>query len=88
LHNLHAGDHRAAKSGNDIVASRRTIGVCLMIMSEERRAVSIVEAARICGLSRATVYRLIAQKKLATVKIGSRRIVPLTSIDALLNAAK
>ena len=55
---------------------------------EQRRAVSIVEAARICGLSRATVYRLIAQKKLMTVKIGARRLVPLAAIDVLLAIAE
>ena len=55
---------------------------------EQRRAVSVVEAARICGLSRATVYRLIAQKKLMTVKIGARRLVPVAAIDALLAIAE
>jgi excisionase family DNA binding protein len=55
---------------------------------EQRRAVSIVEAARICGLSRATVYRLVAQKKLMTVKIGARRLVPVAAIDALLAIAE
>jgi excisionase family DNA binding protein len=52
----------------------------------ERRAFSIVEAAQMCGLSRATVYKLIEQNKLETVKIGSRRLVPLSAIDALLRA--
>jgi excisionase family DNA binding protein len=36
-------------------------------------------------LSRATIYRLIEQKKLATLKIGSRRLVPVGAIDALLS---
>lgn len=52
----------------------------------ERRAFSIVEAAQMCGVSRATVYKLIEQNKLETVKIGSRRLVPLPAIDALLSA--
>jgi len=51
----------------------------------ERRALSIIEAARACGLSRATLYRLLAEGKLTTVKIGSRRLVPIASIDALLS---
>jgi hypothetical protein len=33
---------------------------------------------------RATLYRLIEQNKLATLKIGARRLVPVGSIDALL----
>jgi predicted DNA-binding transcriptional regulator AlpA len=32
----------------------------------ERRAFSIVEAAQMCGVSRATVYKLIEQNKLDT----------------------
>jgi excisionase family DNA binding protein len=58
-------------------------------MSEEKpRAVSIIGAAHICGLSRATVYRLIAQKKLKTLKIGGRRLVPIAAIDDLLATAE
>ena len=51
----------------------------------ERRVLSIREAAKTCGLSRATLYRLIGRKKLATLKIGSRRLVPVAAIDALLS---
>lgn len=50
----------------------------------ERLALSIPEAAKVCGLSRATLYRLIQEKRLATVKIGSRRLVRPQAIDALL----
>ena len=52
---------------------------------QQRRALSICETAQVCGLSRATIYRLIEQKRLATLKIGERRLVPLSAIDALLN---
>lgn len=54
----------------------------------ERRALSIREAARTCGLSRATIYRLIAAKKLATLKIGSRRLVTPGALDALLSGSE
>jgi excisionase family DNA binding protein len=46
---------------------------------------SIKETAEACGLSRATLYRLIADGKLATLKIGARRLVPVVAIDALLS---
>ena len=46
----------------------------------ERRAFSIVEAAQMCAISRATGYKLIEQNKLETAKIGSRRLVPLSAI--------
>jgi excisionase family DNA binding protein len=52
---------------------------------QQRRALSIRETAQACGLSRATIYRLIEQKKLVTLKIGARRLVPVSAIDALLN---
>jgi excisionase family DNA binding protein len=50
---------------------------------QERRALSIRETAQACGLSRATIYRLIEQKKLATLKVGARRLVPVGALDAL-----
>ena len=53
----------------------------------ERRALSVMETARAVGLSRATIYRLIDQNQLATVKIGSRRLVLVSAIDNLLEKA-
>ena len=53
----------------------------------ERRALSVGEAARAVGISRATLYRLVQQKRLATVKIGSRRLVPVSALDNLLEKA-
>src|ERR1700722_1949284 len=55
---------------------------------QDRRALAIKEAAQACGLSRATLYRLIADRKLATIKIGARRLVPVVAIDALLSGAE
>ncbi len=56
--------------------------------NQERRALSIKEAAQSCGLSRATLYRLIAEGKLTTSKIGARRLVPVGAIDALLSGGE
>jgi excisionase family DNA binding protein len=53
----------------------------------ERRALSVEEAARAVGISRATLYRLVQQKRLATVKIGSRRLVLVSALDDLLEKA-
>jgi excisionase family DNA binding protein len=55
------------------------------IQTPERRALSIRETARACGLSRATLYRLLKDGKLSTIKIGARRLVPIASIDLLLS---
>jgi excisionase family DNA binding protein len=51
----------------------------------EKRALSIREAAQACGISRASVYRLIEAKKLQTVKILGRRLVRPEAIAALLS---
>jgi prophage regulatory protein len=53
-----------------------------------RRALSIKETAEACGLSRATLYRLMAEGKLATLKIGAGRLVPVVAIDTLLGGRK
>jgi hypothetical protein len=52
----------------------------------ERKAYSVPETAEITDLSEAMVWRLIAAKKLKTVKVGGRRLVPGPSIDNLLTA--
>jgi excisionase family DNA binding protein len=49
-----------------------------------RKAYSVDETAEITDLSEATIWRLIAAKKLKTVKIWGRRLVPSESIDTLL----
>jgi excisionase family DNA binding protein len=54
---------------------------------ENHRALvaSVGETARMLGVSRASIYRLIGLGKLKTIKIGARRLVPLGAIDALLD---
>ena len=54
------------------------------IREEKRRAYSIPEAAHLCGVSRSTVYRLLAQKKITSIKIGTRRLIRDDQINALL----
>jgi excisionase family DNA binding protein len=49
-----------------------------------RYAYSPEETAKATGLSRATVFRLIKNGQLASVKIGDRRVITPASIDALL----
>jgi excisionase family DNA binding protein len=45
---------------------------------------SIKATVRLTGLSRATLYRLIGQNLLQTVKVGGRRLVPLPALRDLL----
>ena len=47
---------------------------------------SIAEAEVASGLSRASLYRLIAAGKLKTVTIGRRRLVPSDSLSELVES--
>jgi predicted DNA-binding transcriptional regulator AlpA len=51
----------------------------------KRLAMSIREAELASGLSRATLYRLITNGRLLTLKIGARRLVTVGALDTLLN---
>jgi excisionase family DNA binding protein len=49
----------------------------------ESFTVSIKEAARLLGLGRSTIYRLIGERKLQTARIGNRTLVRTASIRSL-----
>lgn len=49
--------------------------------------VSISEAAEALGLVRTTIYALINDGQLDTIKVGRRRLVKLESIHRLLEAS-
>lgn len=51
------------------------------------RLVSIKDACRILGIGQTKVYELIAEGLLQTVPIGSRRLITMASIDALIEGA-
>lgn len=51
------------------------------------RAYSIEDVAAALTISRRTAYRLIAARKLRTVKFGGRRLVPAGEIERLLEPA-
>jgi excisionase family DNA binding protein len=53
-------------------------------MTLKRRGLSVEETRQTLGISRATFYRFLKLGKLRTIKIGSRRIVPVAALDALL----
>jgi excisionase family DNA binding protein len=55
------------------------------ILEEKRRGLSPRETERTLGISHATLYRLIKAGRLRTIKLGSRTIIPVEAIDALLN---
>jgi excisionase family DNA binding protein len=47
----------------------------------------INEAARSIGIGRTTIYKLIAEGRLKTVKIGRRTLIKTDSIRALVDQA-
>lgn len=51
------------------------------------RLVSIPMTGQLLGLGRTKVYSLIDEKELETVTIGTRRLVTLRSVDALIERA-
>jgi excisionase family DNA binding protein len=52
-----------------------------------RLVYSVREAEQATGLSRSTIYRLISNGRLKTVKVGARRLVPVAALTALLDVA-
>ena len=50
-----------------------------------RLAYRIDEAAERVGVSRVTIYKLIGEGKLKTVKIGRCRLIPASALHALAN---
>lgn len=48
--------------------------------------VSVSEAYRLLGISRATFYELLAQGHIRTLKVGSRRLVPVAELHRFIEA--
>ena len=48
---------------------------------------SIRDAARTLGIGRTKIYAMIAERQLETVQIGTRRLVKMDSIRALIERA-
>ncbi len=52
----------------------------------ERRGYNVSEGARIIGVGRTTMHKMIREGRIRTVKIGARTIIPKSEIDRLLNS--
>ena len=51
----------------------------------EPKLISISHSCELLSLGRTTIYRLISEGTLKTVKIGSRRLVKMESIKSLIS---
>jgi len=61
----------------------------MAIDNAERLTLTVEEAGRLLGISRATAYTLVQQGRLPAIRISDRRwIVPKKAIDELLASAK
>jgi excisionase family DNA binding protein len=54
---------------------------------DEKRAYRVNEAVAVYRLSRSTLYKLIGEGTLRTVKIAGRRLIPRDAIEALFEGA-
>lgn len=52
--------------------------------SPEKLAYTVPEALYVTGLGRTTLYALVAEKKLRTIKVGSRTLIPADSLRGFL----
>jgi excisionase family DNA binding protein len=55
-----------------------------MHQGEKVLAVDVVEAARRLGLSARTVASLISKRELPSRKVGRRRIIPVSELEAFI----
>jgi excisionase family DNA binding protein len=53
-------------------------------MAQERRTVTVEQAAEILGISRGSAYTLAKSGALPTVRLGRRLLVPRAAMDRLL----
>ncbi len=51
----------------------------------ERQGYNVSESARIVGVGRTTMHKMIREGRIRPVKIGARTIIPKSEIDRLLN---
>ena len=51
----------------------------------EQLTVSVSAAAKALGLGRTSIYALIKQNRIETIKIGRRTLVPTSSLRRLIN---
>jgi excisionase family DNA binding protein len=71
--NEHARERRRQRRNNPVAP-------------EQRLAVDVDGAAHLLSVSRRTIYKLITDGQLATLKIGARRLIARSEIERLLAA--
>lgn len=54
-------------------------------MMQERLTITVEEAARLLGISRAFAYLLVARNELPNLKLGRRVVIPRRALERLLD---
>jgi excisionase family DNA binding protein len=57
-------------------------------VTDQPRAFRIKDFCALYSVSRSSAYKLMAEGKLRTVRVGGRRLIPKDSAEALLNASE
>lgn len=58
------------------------------LVPEEKLALSLAEAAQATSLSRSTLYLLLGTGQLPTIKVGGRRLVLRSDLQAYLHSQR
>ncbi len=74
-----------AKRIAEELARRTIIGERSEASNSHGESFSIAETAKMIGIGKSTLYKLIADGRLETLRIGGRRLVRRTAIQALLS---
>lgn len=54
-------------------------------MDDDRLTLTVEEAARLLGISRALGYELVAEGEVPSIRLGRRIVVPRRALDTLLD---
>ena len=86
-------DIEGRSEGNDVLEDRSlqeqaSSPISPVAKTPEPLVLSIKEAARLLGLGRSSIYRLIGESQLETVKIGNRTLIRTSSVRSLVDPRK
>ena len=56
-------------------------------MNSDKKAVSVIEAARILGIGKNLAYDAVARGEIPSIRVGGRILVPVAALDQMLVGA-
>lgn len=58
------------------------------VVSDQRKTLTVGEAAELLGISRAFAYKLVKRSELPSVRLGRRVVVPRKALEMLLSGRR